>query len=325
MKDRRIDVHHHMTPDFYVRALESIGITESYGQPFPAWTPKTSLSFMDKVGVQTAMLSISTPGVSLHDEAFAVRLARECNEYLAEVKTSHPGRFGGFAALPGDYPDASVAEAIHALDTLKLDGIGLLSHYGGRYLGDECYDTLFEELHRRKAVVFIHPTDPTGTYDPQLGMANALIEAPFETTRAATNLLYTGAAERFSEITFILAHGGGAIPYLAWRIATIYYGKKDQRTPVLHALYDFLVKGGPQAGLRILGQMYYDTALTSGPAALNALREFAGISHMVFGSDFPFAKLAPVVAKNLRRDTDFPEHEYQQINQLNCEKLFPAL
>ncbi len=105
----------------------------------------------------------------------------------------------------------------------------------------------------------------------------------------------------------------------------IYYGQKNKKIPVLRALYDFLIKGAPEAGLKVLKNMYYDTALTSGPYALNTLNEFVGSSRIVFGSDFPMAKVAPIVAKNLDKHPCFSEQDHEKINYTNCHELFQQI
>ena len=324
---KRIDMHHHIVPEQYVKGLASIGITESYGQSFPEWSPEKSLSFMSKVGIDVAVMSISTPGVSFADVHFSRDLARSCNEKMAEVKRNYPGRFGGFAAVPLPDVAAALEELRYGLDELGLDGVCLFTHYGGKYLGDKDFEDFFGELNQRKTVVFIHPTDPMGQYDPGLGMRNSLIEAPFETTRAVANMLFTGSMDRYSEIKFILSHGGGTIPYLAWRLALIEYGQKDKPPPVFcKSIYDFLIKGGPVSGLKILKDMYYDTALTTSPAALRALQELAGSGHIVFGTDYPFgAKFAPMLAKDLRRYPGFSEQDMRSIDYGNGREIFPAL
>ena len=136
-------------------------------------------------------------------------------------------------------------------------------------------------------------------------------------------MLYNATLDRYPNIRFILVHGGGAIPFLAWRMSLIQYAQKDKKTPVLRSLYDFLIQGAPQTGLDSIRKMYVDTALVSGPAALGALKEFPGPSRIVFGSDFPFAKVAPIVAKNLSRDGNFTDRELEQISHGNCYELFP--
>lgn len=321
---KRIDVHHHIIPEEYVKRLAGIGITESYGIPFPKWNSDKSLAFMKKVGIDVAVLSVSTPGVYFEDDAFSRELARTCNAHMAEVKDRHPGRFGGFASVPLPDIEGAVEELRYALDDLQLDGVCLFTNYEGKYLGDEIFEDFFKELNERRAVVFIHPTDPAEAYDPKLGIPNAIIEAPFETTRAVTNLIYTGVTDRYPGIRYILSHGGGTIPYIGWRLALVKYIQKNKKPPVLKSLYEFLIKGGPEAGLEILRSMYYDTATTTSSYALKAMQEFVGARRIVFGSDFPFDKVAPIVARNLRKYTDFSEEDFEAINYKNCLELFPS-
>lgn len=320
---QKIDVHHHIVPKRYLDKLGAIGMTESMMVPFPKWTPEKSLSFMRKVGIDTAVVSISAPGVTFEDSQWSADLARLCNEHIAELKEKHPGRFGGFASIPLPYIEESIEELRFALDELKLDGVCLLTNYDGKYLGDDAFESFFDELDKRTAVVFIHPTDPGKVYDPKLGISNALVEAPFETTRTVANLIYTGVADRYKRIRYILSHGGGTIPYIGWRLAMIEYAQKNRGTPVFRAMYDFLVKGGPETGLGFLRRMYYDTALVSGEYALQALKTFAGQSRIVIGTDFPFAKVSPVVLKNLKKYSIFSEKDFKAIDYENCLGLFP--
>jgi predicted TIM-barrel fold metal-dependent hydrolase len=328
-KTKRIDVHHHILPKEYVEKLKEINITKSLGADFPKWTPETSLSFMKKVGIETAIVSMTSPGVYFKEhKEFSIEISRWCNEYMAQLKKDYPGKFGAFASIPLGLVKESIEELKYAIDVLKLDGVCLLSHYDGRYLGDESFDEFFEELNKRNAIIFIHPTDPAEKYDPKLqekGLPNALIEVPFETTRVVTNLMYSGSLNRYKNIKYILSHGGGTIPYVAWRISLISYGQKNKKTPVIRALYDFLVKGSPEYGLKMLKDMYYDTAIVSGSYTLNTLNEFAGTSRIVFGSDFPMAKVAPIVAKNLDKHPGFSEQDHEKINYKNCRELFPHM
>jgi predicted TIM-barrel fold metal-dependent hydrolase len=272
-------------------------------------------------------MSVTSPGVCFPDNRdFSIDIARWCNEYMAEVKKKHPGKFGGFASIPLNWIDESIEELKYALGTLGLDGVCLMTNYDGKYLGDEAFDDFFSELNKRKAVLYIHPSDPAEEYDPKLadtGIPNSLIEVTFETTRMAANLLYMDVTDRYPDIKYILSHGGGTIPYLGWRLAMIKYARKNKKPPVLRTLYDFLIKGGPEAGLNDLKQMYYDTALTSGPYALNTLNEFAGSSQIVFGSDFPMAKVAPIVVKNLDNHPEFSAKDIEDINYKNSLELFP--
>lgn len=326
-KAQRIDVHHHILPEEYVKKLQSIGITESYGQVLPRWNPKTSLNFMKKLDIQTVIMSVSTPGVyfqNYKDNEFSRELARFCNEYMAEVKQKYPGRFGGFATIPMLDIKSALEELKYALDKLKLDGVCLLTNYQGKYLGDKAFDKFFDELHCRKVVVFIHPTDPVGVYDPKLEIVNSLIEAPFETTRAVTNLIHSNTTDRCPDIKYILSHGGGTIPYLGWRIALSKYSNKEIRPSILRMLYDFLIKGSPDSGLKILKNMYYDTAVTASPYALKAMQEFVGSLKIVFGSDLPFSeKVAAMITKDLEKYEGFTKKDFEAIDHRNCFELFP--
>lgn len=219
----------------------------------------------------------------------------------------------------------SVEELKYALDVLKLDGVCLLTNYDGKYLGDNKYDEFFNELNKRKAVVFLHPTDPADEFNPNLqeeGLPNSLVEVTFDTTRTVANMMYRGVLDKFKDIKYILSHGGGTLPYLAWRLSLISYAQKDKKTPILRSLYDFLIKGAPDKGLKQIKNMYYDTAMTTGGYALNTLNEFVGTSRIVFGSDFPYAKVAPIITKNLDNHPEFSDEDHEKIDYKNIKELF---
>ena len=325
---QRIDVHHHIFPEKYIQALEGVGVRKTLGVEFPGWTPDASLKQMDKNQIQIAMLSISSPGVYFSGmdfpDGFSEELARLSNIAISDTRKLHPDRFGGFATLPMLNTKSAIDELSFALDSLELDGVTLMTNYEGIYLGDVQFEDIFAELNQRNAIVFIHPTEPGPQFDPGLDMPAALIEAPFDTTRAVANLMYQGVLDRYPNITYILSHGGGTIPFLAWRLAGIEYAQKDKHLSVVRALYDYLLKARPEKGLQHLKRMYFDTAIVSGNYALNALREFAGADHLVYGSDLCIAKLAPIVSKNLPRDGSFSESEYEAISYGNCLDLFPG-
>jgi len=324
--NNKIDVHHHIVPKEYVEMLKEINITDTLGINFPEWTPESSFAFMKKLGIEKAIASISSPGVYFKEHKdFSIKISRRCNEYLAQLKKEYPDKFGAFACVPLGFVKESVTELKFALDVLKLDGVCLLTHYDGKYLGDDKYDEVFAELHKRKTVVYIHPTDPADEYDPKFqddGMPNSLLEVTFDTTRAVANMMYKGVLDKYKNIKYILSHGGGTLPYLAWRLSMISYGQKGKRTPVMRALYDFLIKGAPEKGLKQLKNMYYDTALTSGGYALNTLNQFVGTSKIVFGSDYAMAKVAPIVAKNLDKHPEFSTEDHEKIDYKNITELF---
>ncbi len=274
-----IDVHHHLLPDFYVAAVGRAAITSiapKYSSVSLEWTPQKSLDEMDRNGVAAALLSLSAPGLWFGDQAATTRLARRCNDYMAQQIVLQPDRFGMFAALPLPDAEASLAEIRHSGDDLRCDGFGLLSSYGNRYLGDQAFAPVFDELNRRHAVVFIHPTASDACRHLMPDLPVSIIEFPFDTTRAAMSLLYSGTLLRCPNIRFIFSHAGGAIPYLAHRMARL-----DAQEE-----YAKYTAGG---ALKLLQRHYYDTALSANAPALAALEAFVPLSQVLFGSDFPFA------------------------------------
>lgn len=329
MKTNKIDVHHHIFPKEYVDALKEVGVNDTLGFPFPNWTPKTSIKGMDSNGVKMALISITAPGVYFAGKDFPVgfseKLARIANNAIAKTIDENPNRFGGFATIPLLNVEQAIEELKYALDILKFNGVCLFSNYKGVYLGDERFEPFFDELNKRKAVVFIHPNDPEGVLNPNTEVPNALIEAPFDTTRAIANLLYNGVLDRYKNIKFILAHGGGTIPYLAWRLASIEYAQKGKKPPIFRSLYDFLIKGRPEKGLRHLKNMYYDTANVSGDYALKTLNSFASPDQILFGSDLCISKLSSIITKNISKEGGFSQPELNKVFYENGIRLFPDL
>ena len=310
----RIDIHHHIVPPEYVKALADIGVTESAGIPFPDWSAEKSLDVMDRLGIEAAITSISYPGVYFGDLAFARDLARRCNEISARLTSDHSQRFGAFAVLPLPDVKASLLELEYALDTLRLDGVTLLSSIGKEYLGDPSFDALHSELNRRRAVVFVHPAVPPGSDVPKLILPPSLIEFTFDTTRAVASLLFSGTLERYPDIRFILSHGGGTVPYLAWRIS----------------LGEWLPAIGekvPQGVITYIKRLYYDTALSTSRYALRSLQELIDVSHILFGSDYPFLPEPAVAATvaDFRSYGGFSGEDRGVIERDNALSLFPRL
>jgi predicted TIM-barrel fold metal-dependent hydrolase len=310
----RIDVHHHIVPSEYVDTLKSIGITSSGRVPFPEWTPDTSIGMMDRNGIATAFASISAPGVYFGDSGFTRDLARRCNEILAHLVSEYPHRFGAFAVLPLPDVDAALQEAEYALDTLNLDGVGLLTSVGNQYLGDSAFDPLLSELNRRKTVVYTHPNIPPGSEAANLKIPAPFVDFIFDTTRAAANMIYRGTLERFPDISFILSHAGGAVPYLAGRIAL------GGANPTVKAR-------APKGIITYLKRYYYDTALSATRYALPSLMELVDPSHVLFGSDYPFAA-EPNTAETIKGIESYNGFDLKTrtaIEKDNALRLFPRL
>ena len=264
-----VDVHHHLVPPAYIRS-----------QPwFPDWVhqwrPAHSIEAMDRNGIETAILSLSAPGLTTADPAEARALARECNEYGARLAADHPGRFGNFASIAPMDIDGALEEAAYALDVLKAQGIGLMTSYDRVYLASEKFVPLFAEMNRRRAVVFVHPTLPGigQDFDPPLPVVP--LEMPFDTTRTLLGMIYGGTFARFPDIRFIFNHGGGTLP-------------------LLHQRLDLGIDGDPKLRERfpdgIMAQLrtvYFDTINAINPANFAMLRQLIATDKLLFGTDFP--------------------------------------
>ena len=313
-KPKRIDVHHHILPPNFVSALNSLSIPWTGGPEVPSWSLQQAHDMMGAMGIDAAVASPS-PGVYWGgDTAFAVKLARETNEFVADVVRDDPEHFGGFATVPLPDVDASLEELEYAYDTLGLDGVVLYTSQGDRYLGDRSYDPFFEELDRRKAIVFIHPTTiPPGADAPGLTIPFGVAEFTFDTTRAVMNMLYSGTLERYPSIRYIVSHAGGTIPYLAWRIAGASY---------LPELRDRAPKTD---GLALLQKLYYDTALSTSEFVFGALKEFVPMSQVLFGSDFPYIGPAVLQAERygLENSKVLDDAARAAIDRDNALTLFP--
>lgn len=313
MATGRIDVHLHVIPPVFRATVLAAGRGPTISTGFPAWTEDVALGTMDRHGISAAILSISQPGVHFGDDHKARLLARQCNEYMAGCIARSPKRFGAFAAMPLPDVEGACAEIVHALDVHRLDGIGLLASYGERFLGDPLFDPVLKLLDERQATVFIHPNFHPSSRSLKLDLPAFVTEFPFDTTRAAVNLIFSGALVRFPRIRFILAHAGGTLPYLAGRLLA---------TPAIDPRFVGLTPDHIRAGLR---HFWYDTALAAGRSTFGALDQVADPAKILFGSDWPYAPEA-VTAETVRTldEPGFLGPERQQaIARGNALKLFP--
>lgn len=286
----RIDVHCHHIPDFYRASLAKHGIVTAGGIPIPPWTPALAVGFMDEYGIATQVVSISEPGVYyLPTTTERADMARRINDWTRDtlVHTTDPllhNRFGAFAVLPlGDLNDPvdvanASAEAVRAIRTLGLDGIGLYSQYHGVYLGDPRFEPLLSTLNTLGAMVFVHPVTPAAY--PDLGLPTFLYEFPFDTTRAAVNLSYHQAFTRYPNIRWLLAHAGGTLPFLAYRTSLL-----ELTVP---AAQNLDLDSFDRQNLDY-GRLFYDTALSPAPSAMRSVREVTHVSHILFATDWPFS------------------------------------
>ncbi|MBN8847962.1 MULTISPECIES: amidohydrolase family protein [unclassified Sphingomonas] len=307
----RIDVHHHLIPPAWREEAERVGLSTVAGAPLPDWSPEASLAVMDANGIGTAILSLSAPGIHLGDRARARDVARASNEYAADLRVRHPGRFGSFAVLPMPNAEDSAREAEYALDTLGADGVVLLGSTDGVFLGDPRLDELMAELDRRDAVVFVHPNLHATSEALGLDLPGFFVEFLCDTTRAAANLIFSGRLHRYPRIRFILAHAGGFLPYITWRLSLA------NEIPALAAK----VPGGVLAAVR---SFYFDTALSPAPWVLRLLKDLVGIDHVLFGSDFPFAPAIAVgmECKTLTTADAIDASDRAAIDRANAVALF---
>ena len=304
-----IDVHHHFIPDRYRAAMDRHGGPPDGIGRTPDWSEDEAIRFLDSMGIETAYLSISSPGVLL-DGSDAVDLARSANDTAADLIDRHAGRFGAFAALPLPDTDAGIAEIARALDDLHLDGVGLLTHHGDVYLGDPRLDVVFDELNRRAATVFIHPTSPLCCGDAFLDFARPVLEFIFDTARTVMNLIHSGTLDRCPDINWIVPHGAGALPAVSARLDAVHVltpGRSQAREP--SAAY--------------LNRLYYDLAGPRSDSALHALLGIADESRLLYGSDWPFTP-DPAVAgmlMALRETSAFAQPD--ELLRANARRLLP--
>jgi 6-methylsalicylate decarboxylase len=307
-KPFRIDVHHHIAPPTWLEAVKKAKLDNP---PMVNWSPEKSLEDMDKGGVATAMTSPTTPQLGFLPAADAARIARESNEFARKVANDHPGRFGVFAMLPMPYVDESLKEIAYAFDTLHVDGIGMMTSYGDKWLGYSDFQPVFDELNRRKAVVYTHPTGPNCCVNLVRGVPEAAVEYGADTTRTIVNLIFSGASQRYADIDFIFSHGGGVLTGVAERlqiqmVTTPPYAGKFSRAQVEHELNRF----------------FYDTAQVANAVTIEALAKLVPASQIVFGSDFPYRTSAEHVSGLAQR---FKGKMLRGIERDNAARILPGV
>jgi predicted TIM-barrel fold metal-dependent hydrolase len=337
---RGIDIHHHYLPPAFVDVLAESGHPAAAKAEAVAWSAEKSLAMMDASGIETAIVSLSLPGASFSgasdpaasfsgapdpaasfsgapDPAASfsgapdpVALARQCNEYAAGLVARFPGRFGAFASLPLLDAQAAMGEIAYALDTLNLDGVMLLSNVRGRYLGHPEFDALLAELNRRKAIVFLHPNQPPGP-----GF-NDFVEFPHEVTRALASLTESGAIEHYRRIRYILAYGGGTIPFIASRVTVV---GMDVMGSFLKTMIHFFQR------VRTMQRMNYDLTASTDPIAWRALYGHTKSTRILMGSNYPWTSPGAFARQQaeLRAFEDLDQSEIESVERGNSLRLLP--
>jgi 6-methylsalicylate decarboxylase len=304
-----IDVHHHVFPPAFLEATESLPIGTTRARMIE-WSAQRSLSDMDAAGVETAIVSITSPGIWFGDADSALALTRECNEYLAQMARDYPGHFGFFAVIPLPHTKGSLREIDYALEVLKADGIGLMTNYGDKWPGDPVFREVMDELNRRKAVVYLHPTTANCCSQLLPGVPDPLVEFPHDTTRAIVSLLYSGTLGRCPDIRFICSHAGGTIPMLAGRL---------NETGTLFGMNKRL-PNGPEYELR---RLHYEIANSAHRTAFAALTNLVPPTQILFGTDYPFIPIS-TTAKGLTK-LGLSSSDVEAIRRGNAVALFPRI
>lgn len=303
-----------MLPEFFWRETNDSHAPVGGLAPLQ-WSKEAMISFMDDAEIDVAVMSVSTPGVHVGDSEKARLLARRCNEFAAELVNTRPDRFAGFACIPLPEVDASLEELAYALDVLRLDGVVVFTNSTGVYLGEASLEPVFEELERRRSVVFVHPNQSPDAAAHSLGLPDNLLDFPTDTNRAVAQMHYMNRFARTPNVKYIMSHAGGSIPYLAARLAII-----DEM--------DF-IKGAEQRGTAadMFRRIYWDTALSATDPVFRMLRDVAGVDQVLFGTDFPYLRrdLAVGARQRILQSSELNHLEKQAVLGGNAARLFPRL
>jgi len=302
----RIDVHHHIAPPVY---LEELAPMKRLTPQTVGWTVQKSIDQMDEAGVALSITSVTTPGLWFGLHSPARRLARACNDWAAKIVSDHPGRFGMFVNVILPDIEGTLREIEYGLDVLKADGVSLFTSYGDKWLGDPAFDPVFEELNRRKAVVYTHPITCACCTNLVPGIPDAAIEYGTDTSRAIARFIFSGSAKRYPDIKLIWSHGGGTMPFLIDRYHAM------ARLPHYQELC-------PDGFLPIARKFHYDTAQIPNKPALMALNEVVSAGNILFGTDFPWLTSAHHV-KGIAESGVFSADELRAIDGGNALKILP--
>lgn len=304
---RRVDVHHHMMPPV-------IELWKGRN-----WSPEVSLETMDKFGTETAILSVTGLQPTFADLFYegtekSRAFVRKMNDYGAKAVSDRPKRFGLFACMPLPDVDASLKEIEYAFDKLKADGVMLFSNTGEKWPGDPAFRPVFQELNRRKAVAFLHPSIPHCCRNFVPGVGDTTVEFDFDTTRAITSLLFNGVLAQFPDVRFIVNHSGAAIPVLSGRIKDQVKGDRGK-----------LVPGGSAGAWEELRKLYFECAHASYPAPMAALAKFAPPTQFLFGTDYPVWPYDTTIDPLNETEPELSAEVQHMLDRGNAERLFPRL
>jgi aminocarboxymuconate-semialdehyde decarboxylase len=322
---RIIDFHNHYYPPEYVDALKSsksvIKVTyDNDGNPCVHYPGDYNIlvpghrdidyrqRVLDEHGVTTQLLTFTTPGVHVEPPEISVAWARTVNDAFARVVGERPGRFAALATLPLNDPGASVAELERAMSTLRLPGAMVFSNVNHVALADARFEPLWRKANELGAVIYIHPTDPLGVEAMLDYWLMPLVGFLFDTTLAASTLVFSGVVARYPRIRWVLTHMGGAIPYLAERLDRGYRAFAECRQHIDRPPSEYL------------RDFYFDT-VNFNPAALRLALDFAGEDRIVAGSDYPHQIGSIPLMLDTVRGYDAPAAVKEKIFSRNAAEL----
>ncbi|UOR01533.1 amidohydrolase [Leucobacter allii] len=314
-----VDVHVHYLPPRYRRLVLDAGIRkpDGYHLGVPEWSADAHLAHMERLGIETSVVSISTPGVQFTDDlADGVVAARTANEEGAELVAAHPGRFGFYAALPVPDVDAALVELERAADDLGAWGVSLMTNVNGVYIGDPSLEPLYAELSRRELPLLIHPTQPSATVPGVMeGWSKSMYEYFFDSTRAIIDLIFSGMLERHPGVRLVVPHAGAALPALAQRIERNVWRANREGDGPLPSFID------------TLRRCYFDLAGSVLPHQLPSLLSLVDDDRILYGSDYPFTSdpMGAELAADLRSTTLLDSEQKTRILRTNAGGLFRQL
>jgi len=309
---RRIDVHHHFVPPLFEQSAREHNLLNPV---LNGLSIARSMDEMDRNGVASAVLSIPSPGAWYGNVELAQKIARDANDFAAKLVSDHKGRFGMFATLTLPDLDSALAEVAYAFDQLKADGIHMWTNYRDFWLRDPRLSPLLEQLNRRRAVLYVHPTTPNccGHLVPEAPVP--MIEYGTDTTRSIASLVLSGAASRYPDIRWIFCHAGGTMPFLVERF--LFQADAQSRTPEG-------AKKIPNGVLYELKRLYFDTAQSANPYAMGPLTRLVSKTQICFGTDFPYRAVADNV-KGLAECGLLSPRDLEQVERTNASRLLPRL
>ncbi|MEU8226230.1 amidohydrolase family protein [Kribbella sp. NPDC048915] len=309
----RIDTHFHfLTKGVYDWAVLA-GVVDPDDPP--AWATydlERAFGVMDANGIAVGVASYPVPAFVFRSEEVARTGVKLLNEEAARLVRRFPRRFGFFATVALEHPALAVDQAKYALDELGADGVILMTHARGNYLGHPDFEPLFRELDRRKAVVFTHPQGLPGDPGSPAGVDTAVLDFLYETSTMALNLIASGTLDRYRNVKIILSHGGGFLPYAANRIRSA--GAEGWGPD-------------PEAFDRAMRRFYFDTALPTSPNSIRTLAAVADPSHLLLGTDWPARTDDEVrdLVGAFDRDPAVDGRLRRRINRENALDLLPTL